>query len=96
MKPGQFLHINLWNDVGANREDLRQLDETRAKRGDTGCQFASPFTLHLIGYKTWRACHNPSPPVPEERNDEWCEAVPDNNDSEDHGRILNPCNPWLI
>src|SRR5262249_25504105 len=74
MKSRQFFNINLGNDVGANSEDLCQLDEARAKRSDTRGEFASSFMLHLIRYETWRSCHNPTPPVSKERNDERRQA----------------------
>ena len=60
VKPREFLDVNLRNDVGANREYLCELDETRAKRCNAGRQSARPVVLHF--WASWcAACREEFP-----------------------------------
>src|ERR1051326_2508150 len=72
------------NDIGADRNYLGKLDETRAEGCNTRRKSSRAFVLCLIGQKTWRARKDPSPPVSQECDDKGRQAVPDHNDSKDH------------
>src|SRR5690606_30309092 len=68
------------DDVGAGAEDLGELDEGRPERGDRRGQSLRPLTVGLGASSEGAAEDDPAPAVPQERDDERCQA-PDDDES---------------
>src|SRR5690606_18896870 len=72
--------VRLGDDVGAGAEDLGELDEGRPERGDRRGQSLRPLTVGLGASSEGAAEDDPAPAVPQERDDERCQA-PDDDES---------------
>src|SRR5262249_11156889 len=84
----KFFDVQLRNDVCPNPEDLRELDEAWAKRRDGLGQLSRPLAMRLFGHESRRSCKYPPAPVSQERDQGRCEAIPDDEDPENHGCVL--------
>ena len=86
VKPAEFFDVNQRNDIGADRENLRELDETRAKRCNARGELPRALAVGLFGRETGRSCDDPSPPVAQKCNEKRRKTIPDDEDSQEHGR----------
>jgi hypothetical protein len=84
----KFCNVQLWNDVGSNPEDLRELDKAWAKRCDGLGQLSRSLAMRLFGHESRRSRKYPPAPVSQERGQEGRKPVPDNEDPENHGYVL--------
>src|SRR5205823_1996799 len=104
VKVGEFLNVDMRNDVRANSKDLGELDETRPERCDRPSESPRPLAMDIVVEEAGRSHENPAAPVAQECDEEWCEPIPDDKDSEDHGfgsrggisHGLNGFNGWVL
>src|SRR5207247_2045433 len=84
VKLRKFFEVDVRNNIGADGENLRHLDEAGTERSDCCRQPSRALAMIVVGPQSWRTGKNPTAAVSKETDHEGKKTEPDDEDAEEH------------